>query len=111
MRKVSSLFLPLCFVGATALAQSVSLPASDQWQPAAATSVAPHATTTPLPGNATTAAKPSPFKFKGERKAWMDEPPPPRANDKAAVMGKQRPWQDGRPPVDCAVHPRAAGCP
>ena len=109
MRKVSSLFLPLCLVCASALAQSVPPPASDQWQPAAAASVASHAAT-PLPGGAT-AAKPSPFKFKGERKAWMEEPPPPRANDKAAVMGKQRPWQDGRPPVDCAVHPRASGCP
>ena len=36
--------------------------------------------------------------------------PPPRANDKAAVMGKPRPWQNGRPPVDCAIQPRDPAC-
>ena len=109
MHKPASLFLPLCLLGAAALAQSAAPPASDQWRPpAAAASAATHATTA-LPGGAS-AATPSPFKFKGERKAWMNEPPPPQANDKAAVMGKPRPWQNGRPPLDCAAQPRDPGC-
>ncbi|CAM5245474.1 hypothetical protein [Rhodanobacter lindaniclasticus] len=109
MRKVSSLLLPLCLVSVAALAQSAPPAASDQWQqPATSASVAAHAAT-PLPGG-DAAAKPSPFKFKGERKAWTDEPPPPQANDKAAVMGKQRPWQNGRPPLDCAARPRDPAC-
>jgi hypothetical protein len=110
MHKPASLFfLPLCLVSVAALSQSVPPPASDQWrQPAAAASVAAHAATA-LPGD-TTAARPSSFKFKGERKTWMDEPPPPQANDKAAVMGKPRPWQNGRPPLDCAAQPRDPAC-
>lgn len=53
------------------------------------------------------------FKFKDRR---LDDPsnplnqPPPSANDKAAVMGKDRAWQNGRPPVDCASAPMDPAC-
>jgi hypothetical protein len=35
---------------------------------------------------------------------------PPSANDEAAVMGKDRAWQNGRPPVDCAQTPMDSAC-
>lgn len=105
----SALFLPLALLGAAALAQTAPPAASDQWrQPAAAASVAAHATPA-LPGDEP-AAKPSPFEFKDGRKAWTKEPPPPRANDKAAVMGTDRAWQNGRAPVSCAQTPRDPAC-
>lgn len=47
-----------------------------------------------------------PFHFKQPARRGPAYAPPPQANDKAAVMGKQRPWQNGRPPVDCAMEPR-----
>lgn len=56
-------------------------------------------------------AKPSPFKFKDQKHhSGVADRPPPSANDKAAVMGTQRPWQNGRAPVDCRTSPHAAGC-
>jgi hypothetical protein len=52
------------------------------------------------------------FKFKDSRSpSGPANQPPPGANDKAAVMGKDRDWQNGRPPVDCAQSPHSAGCP
>lgn len=55
--------------------------------------------------------KPSPFKFKDQKhRSGVTDRPPPSANDKSAVMGTQRPWQSGRPPVDCTVTPHGDGC-
>lgn len=50
------------------------------------------------------------FKFKPQRRDNPLDKPPPSAMDKAAVMGTQRPWQNGQPPVDCAMSPRDAAC-
>lgn len=53
------------------------------------------------------------FKFRDRRQDDPSNPlnqPPPSANDKAAVMGKDRPWQNGRPPVDCASAPMDPAC-
>ncbi len=61
-----------------------------------------------LPGSAGTAN--SPFHFKQPDTRGPAYKPPPQANDKAAVMGQQRPWQNGRPPVDCSLEPRDPAC-
>ncbi|HEY0197000.1 MAG TPA: hypothetical protein VGC19_00490 [Rhodanobacter sp.] len=51
------------------------------------------------------------FKFKDRSMTGPASEPPPSANDKASVMGKDRDWQNGRPPVDCAQSPHSSGCP
>ncbi|HKR77779.1 MAG TPA: hypothetical protein VJR95_14065 [Rhodanobacter sp.] len=105
MRTLSLVSLPLCLLAFAATAQT----ASDQWTaPAPAASVAPAQDYRSHGSDAT--AKPSPFKFKSERKTWMKEPPPPHANDQNAVMGTSRPWQDGKPPVSCAQTPQDPAC-
>lgn len=63
----------------------------------------------PLPASAGSSRHP--FHFKQPARQGPAYAPPPQANDKAAVMGTQRPWQNGRPPVDCAVTPRDPACP
>jgi hypothetical protein len=50
------------------------------------------------------------FKFKRREPSGPMSQPPPSANDKAAVMGTDRPWQSGRPPVDCAQSPMDPTC-
>lgn len=50
------------------------------------------------------------FHFKQASRSGPAYAPPPQANDKAAVMGKPRPWQNGRPPANCAVDPRDPAC-
>ena len=83
---------------------------SDRWDttPAAATSSTYRAEQS-LPGSAGTSH--NAFHFKEPAERGPAYAPPPQASDKAAVMGKQRPWQNGRPPVDCAVTPRDPACP
>lgn len=82
---------------------------SDRWEPAsAATSSTSYRAGQLLPGTA--GASESPFHFKESSKRGPAYKPPPQANDKATVMGKQRPWQNGRPPVDCAIDPRDPAC-
>jgi hypothetical protein len=61
-----------------------------------------------LPGTAGTAN--SPFHFSEKAKRGPAYNPPPQASDKAAVMGQQRPWQNGRPLADCALEPRDPAC-
>ena len=104
MRILNLVASPLCLLAFAATAQT----APDQWArvaPAASAAAQPHDYAVHA-----TKAKPSPFKFKEPRKAWEKEPPPPRANDQNAVMGTQRPWQNGRPPVDCAQTPHDPAC-
>lgn len=103
MRIRTPVLLLLCLPACAAAAQA----SSDQWTaPAPAASVAaPHGY-----GTHADQARPSPFKFREPRKVWEKEPPPPRANDKAAVMGTGRAWLDGRPPVSCAQTPRDPAC-
>ena len=61
-----------------------------------------------LPGTAGSAS--SPFHFKQTAHRGPAFKAPPQASDKAAVMGQQRPWQNGRPPLDCALEPRDPAC-
>ncbi|MEO9078117.1 MAG: hypothetical protein ABI268_02285 [Rhodanobacter sp.] len=49
-----------------------------------------------------------PFHFDQPDKSGPAYALPPQANDKATVMGKQRPWQNGRPPLDCKGKPDPA---
>jgi hypothetical protein len=86
-----------------AVASSAS---SDSWAKPASAATLPRSRVA-LPGRATTA---SPFKFKQRSEQGPADQPPPSANDKAAVMGTERPWQNGRPPVDCAQTPRDPAC-
>jgi hypothetical protein len=96
-------------LAAAAMAQTspVLSSQSDSWatHPAAASSTA-------FRGRATVDATPShsPFKFKDRQRTGPADQPPPSATDKAAVMGTDRAWQNGRPPVDCAQTPMDATC-
>ena len=82
---------------------------NDRWDttPAAASSSNYRADRS-LPGSTDTGH--NAFHFKQPVKRGPAYEAPPQANDKAAVMGKQRPWQNGRPPVDCAMNPRDPAC-
>lgn len=82
---------------------------NDHWDttPAAASSSSYRADRS-LPGSGTSGH--SRFHFKQPAKRGPAYEPPPQANDKAAVMGEQRPWQNGQPPVNCAVDPRNPVC-
>ena len=82
---------------------------NDQWHavPATASSSSyPDSTHAALPGD----DKHSPFHFRQSVKTDPAYALPPQVNDKATVMGKQRPWENGRPPVDCRVDPRDPVC-
>ena len=81
-------------------------PQDDRWTPPAANSSTHFNAEPALPGS----AGKSVFQFKQTEPRGPASNPPPQANDKAAVMGKQRPWQNGRPPVDCASQPRDPAC-
>ncbi len=50
------------------------------------------------------------FKFKDRGDTGPSSAPPPSANDKSSVMGSDRAWQDGRPPLDCAQTPQDPKC-
>ncbi|MEO7066256.1 MAG: hypothetical protein ABI114_05080 [Rhodanobacter sp.] len=82
-------------------------PSTDQWQATpAVTSSSDYSAQAALSGD----DKQSPFQFKQPVKKGPAYALPPQANDKATVMGKQRPWQNGRPPVDCRYEPRDPVC-
>jgi hypothetical protein len=82
--------------------------ANDSWgaHPAVAASVSGYRSHAPLE---TPPAKQH-FKFKRREPSGPMSQPPPSANDKAAVMGADRPWQSGRPPIDCAQTPMDPTC-
>lgn len=52
----------------------------------------------------------SPFRFRDPNEGSPLNVPPPSAMDRAAVMGIERAWTDGRPPLDCARTPMDAAC-
>jgi hypothetical protein len=80
---------------------------SDSWATHPAT-----ASSTTFRGHAAVDAAPthSPFKFRERQRTGPADQPPPSATDKAAVMGTDRAWQNGRPPVNCAQTPMDATC-
>ncbi len=110
--KFRGLLIPCAMVLAGAVAAQSTAPQSasrdDRWDaaPPAASSTS-YRSAPALPGGDAHGV----FRFKRAGHQGPAYAPPPQANDKAAVMGKSRPWQNGRPPVDCAMQPRAAECP
>jgi hypothetical protein len=52
----------------------------------------------------------SPFRFSDGRERDLVNKPPPRPMDRAAVLGTERGWVGGRPPLDCAMTPMDARC-
>lgn len=52
----------------------------------------------------------SPFRFVDPDEGSVLNQSPPRPSDRAAVLGTERAWVGGRPPLDCAAMPRDAEC-
>ena len=109
--RASLMFCAMLLAG-TACAQSGTpghAGQSDRWEAAPApTSSSSDAAARLLPGTAGTAD--SPFHFKQTTQRGPASKPPPQANDKATVMGQQRPWQNGTPPMNCTLEPRDPAC-
>jgi len=55
-------------------------------------------------------SKKSPFRFSDGSDGGVLNKPPPRPMDRAAVLGTERAWVGGRPPLDCAMTPMDARC-
>ncbi|MDQ6646419.1 MAG: hypothetical protein M3Y93_04180 [Pseudomonadota bacterium] len=95
---------------ASAAAAQVAPPASDKgdsWaKPAPASSSVTYRNQVLPKANSSS----SPFKFKNQSGHRPVDQLSPGAMDKASVMGTDRPWQNGKPPVDCAMTPHSAGC-
>ena len=109
--RVSLIFCGMLLAG-SAVAQAVTPSQAghnDRWEAApTAAGSSSYPADRLLPGSAGTAN--SPFHFKQVAARGPAYKPPPQASDKAAVMGQQRPWQNGRPPVNCALEPRDPAC-
>lgn len=109
--KFRGLLIPCAMLLAGTVAAQSAAPQSvsrdDRWDaaPPAASSTSYRSAST-LPGNHAHGV----FRFKQAKHQGPAYAPPPQANDKAAVMGKPRPWQNGRPPLDCAAQPRDPAC-
>jgi hypothetical protein len=52
----------------------------------------------------------TPFQFRDSYPDNLVDHPAPSAMDREAVLGMDRPWADGRPPVDCALTPHDPKC-
>lgn len=99
----------MLLLASAAMAQvvpSASAGASDSWTSHPATSSSSYAT---HPSNDAPRSKDH-FKFKSRTDRGPMSQPPPSANDKATVMGTDRAWQDGHPPVNCAQTPQDPKC-
>ena len=55
-------------------------------------------------------ARSSPFRFVNDRQRGVLAQPPPQAMDRAVVLGIERGWVGGRPPLECARTPMNAAC-
>jgi hypothetical protein len=108
MRYAAIVFLSAWMIASAAVAQKLpTTDKSDSWaKPSAAASAMTYR------DQAVSAAKPSSshFRFQPHSGNRPVDQPPPSAMDKASVMGLPRPWQNGRPPVDCAMTPHATEC-
>lgn len=56
------------------------------------------------------ASRKSPFRFSDGSEGGVLNKPPPSPMDRAAVLGTERAWVGGRPPLDCAMTPMDARC-
>ncbi|HEY8586476.1 MAG TPA: hypothetical protein VIL60_07050 [Rhodanobacter sp.] len=59
---------------------------------------------------ATLDGKASPFRFRDGNQGGVLNRPPPRPMDRDVVLGAERAWVGGRPPLDCAMTPMNARC-
>lgn len=104
-----SVFLAAWLVTGAVMAQAV---------PAVPTTGYPWTLPQPAPGTVTyrhgspwvAEAAASPFRFRDPDENGPLHVPPPSAMDRAAVMGAERAWTNGRPPLDCARTPMDAAC-
>lgn len=108
-RRIMLVFMGL-LVTATAAqtATPVTTPGLDgSWalQPAPASSVEYRRGSPLIPSS-----EESPFRFSDGNEGGVLNEPPPRPMDRAAVLGTDRAWLGGRPPLDCAMTPRDARC-
>lgn len=99
---------PACLFAMVAAAQHTTvrkLSPGDSW------SAPSPATSSHYSSSVSVELKPSvtPFRFKSGSPGVGNQPPP-SANDQAAAMGKERPWEDGKPPVFCASTPIDPSC-
>ncbi len=89
------------------MAQTPPAPRDLRLQPvASSTSSDYRAGSLSVPGDANT----SPFRFSDGREGDAWNKAPPRPMDRDAVLGTERAWLGGRPPLDCAMTPLDARC-
>ena len=111
MRFRGLLVLCATLLAGVAVAQSAApsqAQQDDRWEAVSATASSSNFHADMLPG--TNGSSHNPFHFKEPAKRGPVDKPPPQANDKAVVMGQQRPWQNGQPPVNCLLEPRDPVC-
>lgn len=104
-RRIICLLAWLLAGAATAQTPSTS---HDDWtlQPAASHSSDYRTESLSVPGD----PKNSPFHFSESRTGDALKRAPPRPMDRDAVLGNERAWLGGRPPLDCAMTPLDARC-
>lgn len=113
MRYHGIVLVPLCLFAGAVMAQSALNPTDTaephgNWtlQPAPPSSVE-YRVGPPL---TTTASTESPFRFRDSYPDSLTDHPAPRPTDREAVLGTDRPWAGGRPPLDCALTPHDPQC-
>jgi hypothetical protein len=109
MRYRLVVLLPVLWLAAVATAQTVPAPATaDHLRLTLPPGM------TPLPTDKTTVGagnrRAIHFRFDAGKRSDLLQRPPPRPMDQAVVMGKQRPWLAGKPPVNCAFTPMDPLC-
>ncbi|MHB1058702.1 MAG: hypothetical protein ACYC0F_12575 [Rhodanobacter sp.] len=105
-RRIMLVFMGL-LVTATAAQTTTPVTATGSWalQPAPASSVEYRRGSPLMPS-----LRESPFRFSDNNEGGVLNELPPRPMDRAAVLGTDRAWLGGRPPLDCAMTPRDARC-
>lgn len=107
MRDRRIICLLACLIAGAATAQTPAA-SHDDWtlQPAASSSSDYRADSLSVPGDPAR----SPFHFSDSRVGDALNKAPPRPMDRDAVLGNERAWLGGRPPLDCAMTPLDARC-
>lgn len=107
MRHRQMICLLVWLLAGTAAAQTPGT-THDDWtlQPAASSSSDFRTDSLSVPGDPNS----SPFRFSDGRDGGALNKAPPRPMDRDAVLGNERAWLGGRPPLDCAMTPLDARC-
>lgn len=108
MRYRLIIFLSAALIGGAAMAQTPPTLRTDlSLLPAPSSSSSDYrAGSLAVPGDGNS----SPFRFSDGREGEAWNKAPPRPMDRDAVLGTERAWLGGRPPLDCAMTPRDARC-